>query len=82
MNTYTTYFNIACPANGLTVRYRLDIRTPQKIMVEQILKVCAELPLKAFHEELADRLARALPGRQILSAYHHGVEITTERGGA
>lgn len=82
MNAYTTHFTIECPANGLAVRYRFEIRTPQKIMVEQILQVCADLPAKGYHEDIADRLAAALPGRQTLHAHHHGVDITTQRGGA
>lgn len=82
MNTYKHTFIIECPVNGLAVRYQFEIRTPQRIMVEQILQVCAELPKKGYHEDIADKLATALPGHHILRAYHHGVDITTERGGA
>lgn len=82
MNTYETTFVRQCPVNGLLIIYRLQIRSPGPIMVEDILQVIKELPTEGYHEAFADLLAAKLPGHHTMRAYHHGVDITTERGGA
>lgn len=82
MNTYETTFVRQCPVNGLHIIYRLEIRAAGTIMVEDILMAIKALPAEGYHEAFADTLSTKLPGQHILRAYHHGVDITTIRGGA
>lgn len=84
MNAYTIEFHVACPVNGVRVKYTLRIETPARLMlpVEQLV---AEIEAiegdPAFHEDLADRLASKFPGNQTMKAHHHGVDIETTREG-
>lgn len=82
MNKYTIHFVRKCPANGLNIAYRLTIETPHVLMVEAIRDEIENLPEQAYHESIAESLTRSLPGRQTLSAHHHGIDIDTVRGGA
>lgn len=82
MNKYRYTFNRACPNNGLIINYRLMIYSPNVLMVESIIEEVDNLPEKGYHEAFADTLTRVLPGRQVLRAHHHGVDIETVRGGA
>jgi len=79
MNTYRRTFSRTCPSNGIEVTYLLEMTTNLVIMVEDILKA-TESGGVDFHEKLADRLWARFPGtRQVLKAFHHGVEIETIR---
>lgn len=80
MNRYAHSFVAACPNNGKRIRYYLTMDTDQLVMVEDIVEFCAKQ--EGYHEEIADRLAARFPGQQELKAHHHGVQITTTRGGA
>ena len=62
------------------MEYVLTIETPQIISVEDLLSQIAERYTDGFHELIADDLHAEFGGRQILKAYHHGVEIKTVRG--
>lgn len=82
MNFYTYGFMMRCPVNEKVIRYSLTIETPDRVLVEEIVRVVDAMPVSGFHEDIADSLASALPGRQTLRAHHHGVDIETVRGGA
>ena len=82
MNRYSTTFMAKCPVNDKVILFALSIETPGRILVEAILEAVDALPMAGFHEDIADTLARALPGRHTLTAHHHGVDIETVRGGA
>jgi hypothetical protein len=53
------------------------------IPVEEIVAVVESIEAgeRLYQEEIADRLAAALPGRQVLFGHHHGVDIETHRDG-
>lgn len=83
MNTYAIEFFSNCPNNGVRVKYHLRIETTNMIRVEDIVTEAERVEDGTlFHEEIAERLALALPGRQTLTAHHHGVDIITVRGAA
>lgn len=81
MNVYRSTFWATCPADGESIEYRLEIRSPAMIRVEDIR---AELALvkHGFHEAIADWLHRRFDGAQRMTATHQGVDIETLRGGA
>lgn len=81
MNTYTIKFMVKCPNNDAVIIYALSIESKVTIMVEGIVEAVDALPRAGFHEDIADLLTMALPGRQTLKAHHHGVDIQTVRGG-
>lgn len=78
MNRYRTEFFVECPTNLKKIRYLLDIETPFKLMVEDILNEVDRLN-SDYHEDIADSLFESFGGRQVLRANHHGVEIETIR---
>jgi len=86
MNSYTLDFSTRCPVNGARIRYTLRIETPAALMLpaEQLIATVEELESGAplFHEEIADRLAAAFPGKHTMRAHHHGVDIETTRTGS
>ena len=79
MNTYEHNFTADCPNNGAKIRYALTILTPATIMVEDIVAACEGKAV--YHEQLADALHSKFGGQQTMVAFHHGVKITTTRGG-
>lgn len=83
MNTYTTEFSTNCPTNGVRVKHRFRIECAHVIPVEEIVSVVESIEAgeRLYQEEIADRLAAALPGRQVLFGHHHGVDIETHRDG-
>lgn len=80
MNIYKHKFYSSCPVNGQIIAYTLEIRTESRVMVEHIVTRCA-LNKSGYHETIADDLASAFPGKHILKAHHHGVDIETLRKG-
>lgn len=80
MNRYVHTFVCECPNNGVKVSYTLTVVHADKVMVEEIIAAC-DVGI-AFHEDLADALLVRLGGRQVMTAFHHGVWITTYRGDA
>ena len=81
MNTYTRTFISACPNNGESIIYTLQItvQAGRMIPVEHIVTATA-LHKKGFHEAIADDLHARFGGHQVLTAHHHGVDIKTVRG--
>ncbi len=78
MNCYETTFFANCPSNGIKIKYTLHIRTHEVIKVECLLAELQNFQV-AFHEDIADVLHQKFAGEQILTASHHGVQITTIR---
>ncbi len=78
MNKYEISFVVLCPVNNKPITYCLKIEILEKIMVEDLFNFCASQPAQ-FHEELADELSIKFGGEQTMTAFHHGVLITTER---
>lgn len=81
MNIYRTEFFAVCPMNGIRVKYALRIDTHHVVEVERINAAVQALPTSGLHEQLADMLSKQLPGHQVLTAHHHGVDIETRRPG-
>ena len=78
LNIYRHAFAALCPSDGELIIYRLEVRSPTMIRVEQI-KAATALIKKGWHEQIADRLAESLGGDQTIIATHQGVEIETVR---
>ncbi len=78
MNIYTQRFTSKCAANDRTVHYTLVIESQETIMVEEIQRAVAGMPL-GYHEKFADDLFARFGGRQTMTAHHHGTDITTVR---
>jgi len=78
MNIYRHRFAAVCPADGETIIYQLEVRSPLMIHVEHI-KTATALIKRGWHEQIADRLAERLGGDQTITAVHQGVEIETVR---
>jgi len=78
VNFYRHTFAAVCPSDGELIIYRLEVRSPTMIHVENI-KAATALIKKGWHEQIADRLAESLSGDQIIVATHQGVEIETVR---
>lgn len=82
MNTYRTDFFALCPSNGIRIKYTLKIEVPssQVVHAEHIMmSIALHTQKPAYHEHLADTFANLLPGKQTLTADHHGVSIETIR---
>lgn len=80
MNRYTRRFEAVCPNNGEKIAYTMMIETDVVIMVEDIVAFTDAIG-KGFHEAIADDMHAKFGGRQVLTAFHHGVDILTRRGG-
>jgi hypothetical protein len=78
LNIYGYTFSAICPADGETIIYRLEIRTTAMIHVEHI-KTATALIKKGWHEQIANRLAEALGGDQVITAVHQGVDLKSVR---
>jgi hypothetical protein len=78
VNKYEITFVVCCPVNNKQIAYYLQIETINTIMVEDLISFCNAQSSK-FHEELADELSIKFGGNQKMTAFHHGVQITTER---
>ncbi len=80
INIYRRNFRAKCPNNDESISYDLAIRTTETIMVETICKQIAEsIKNPVFHESLADDLKLRIGGDQVLTAFHHGVDVETHR---
>ena len=78
MNTYRHTLAAICPADGESIIYRLEIRSPVMIHVEHTKTVNAPIK-KGWHKQITDRLAETFGGEQTIIATHQGVEIETVR---
>lgn len=82
MNRYAIEFFAKCPSNGVRIKYSLAIDTDSLVMVEDILEAVEANTLQpVYHEKLANAFALLLPGLQVMTAHHHGVDIETTRNG-
>lgn len=80
MNIYRHRFGCLCPVNKQLIIYELVIQSLKMIYVEKIVVAC-KMYEQAYHEKMADDLAKQFPGTfQVLTAHHHGVDLVTERG--
>ena len=82
LNTYRQVFHAPCCVNSRQVEYTLEIEAQRTIMVEEIQAAVVEAAAleKPYHETMADWLYERFGGRQTMTAFHHGTEITTRRG--
>lgn len=55
------------------------IETGDVLMVEDIVAFTDAIG-SGFHEAIADEMHAQFGGRQVLTAFHHGVDILTVRG--
>lgn len=78
MNAYSTEFFANCPNNGVRIKYRFRVETPETLSVESIVSAVEAID-EGFHEEIADELLERFGGVQTLVADHHGVTIETTR---
>lgn len=78
MNIYKSEFFCICPNNNIRVKYHISIETDKTILVEKIVDEINSIH-NGFHEDIADYLFNRFGGKQILSADHHSVKITTIR---
>lgn len=78
MNTYRHTFAAVCPADGETIIYQLELRSPSMIHVEHI-KMATALIKQGWHEQIADSLSETLSGDQTFIATHQGIENETLR---
>lgn len=80
MNIYRHQFICTCPANKQPIIYELEVRSQKMIYVEKIGVAC-QMWQQEYHEKIADALEKQFPDTyQVLKAWHHGVEIETQRG--
>lgn len=79
MNIYRHVFASICPNDGDQIIYGLEIRSPERIMVETIKQACADWD-SGFQEDIAADLHKQLGGVLTLRAQHQGVEIITTLG--
>ena len=78
VNIYRVSFSATCPADNEHIDYKLEIRLPTMLMVEEIKRETASIK-SGFHEEIADILLSRIGGEQRMVAVHQGVEIETYR---
>jgi len=79
MNIYCFKFECECPNNQQRIAYRVEIRSAQTIMVENIAGFFLSFTA-AYQEDIADQSYQRFGGQQTISAHHHGVDIETRRG--
>lgn len=79
MNIYRYVFASACPSDGDTIIYGLEVRSKEMIRVEAIKEACAAWPT-GFQENIAADLRDVLGAAVSLRAQHQGIEILTELG--
>lgn len=65
------------PAN-----YAVEIESKQPIDANDIRHATNHASKLEKPEQIADALAKALPGRQVITSWHAGVQIITTRGTA
>lgn len=80
-NEYSYAFNVICPSNEAQINYSLTMYTESDnvVMVEDLMAECAKFA-RGYHEAIAEALYKRFGGKQIIVAYHHGVNIRTVRG--
>lgn len=80
MNTYITQHQAICPNDeSLRDNYTITIRTPETLMVEEIILALRDAPKKTYHEDLATYLRHTLGAEITVEGWHHGVFVTATR---
>ena len=79
MNLYETTFDCKCPANGVRVTYTLKLYHKNMVFVESLVDELVKFK-DGYHELIADKLHNIFGGQQVITAHHHGIDITTWRG--
>jgi hypothetical protein len=80
MNIYRTRFSRRCPVTDAMIFYEIKLWSSKTVMAGDIQAALDGLPATALHEEIADLLELALPGRQAIEAAHELILVRTERG--
>jgi hypothetical protein len=78
-NHYRFTFYARCPSDGARIEYAVSILIKLTLPVEELRAFCAQQDGK-FQESIADAMHEQFGGRQVITATHQGVQITTERG--
>ncbi|TWI48026.1 hypothetical protein IQ22_04219 [Pseudomonas duriflava] len=78
INIYRHTFVATCPSDAEQIIYKLEIKTPEMLMVEHI-RTATALIKKGYHEAIADELHRRFGGDHRMVATHQGVEVETIR---
>jgi hypothetical protein len=74
--THELNFGCRCPVNEGVDIYKVTIETNRVVMVEDILAAVAELPEKAFQEDITIQLAATLRCHVTTIGIHSGVKTT------
>ena len=78
-NIYKYEFQVTCPHDiEQSINYLLIIKHRRTIGAEEIVDAC-DIKGPMFQEEIADRIAALLPGKQKIVANHCGVNVITKR---
>lgn len=78
LNIYTMNFIARCPNDGAVIDYRLEIRTPEMIMVEHINSETHGI-VEGHQEQIADHLHERFGGELRIWGTHQGVDIESVR---
>ncbi|MEP9320447.1 hypothetical protein ABKS89_25100 [Pseudomonas sp. LABIM340] len=78
LNIYTAAFTARCPNDGALIDYKLEIRTPETIMVERINEATRAHDV-GIQEQIADQLHDSFGGELRLWGTHQGVGIESVR---
>lgn len=78
LNIYTTTFVARCPNDGAVIEYRLEIRTPETLMVERINEATRGHEV-GIQEQIADQLHDTFGGELRMWGTHQGVDIESVR---
>lgn len=78
LNIYTTTFAARCPNDGAVIDYKLEIRTPETLMVERINEATGAIDA-GIQEQIADLLHDSFGGELRMWGTHQGVDIESVR---
>jgi hypothetical protein len=79
MNTYQLTHRSRCPNGELMDAYQVTVRSPQTIMVEDLLATLNAAPATIYHEDLATYLRNSIGAEVTVEGWHHGVFISANR---
>ena len=79
MNTYKLKHNAKCPNGDLVDLYEIRITSHDTIMVEDILLILKSAPIEIYQEDFATFLRAKTGAHTVVTGWHHGIEITSER---
>lgn len=79
MNTYKLKHIAKCPNGELADSYEIRISSHETIMVEDILRILKSAPTEIYQEDLATFLRAKTGAHTVVTGWHHGIEIISER---